>query len=94
LFDTRPEDTPNAPIDDHSVERWYRSIGLFVGKREGKPLAIHLLKSHDGREFAILINGKKIKTLTPAMKIRVAMRFLTHTHIYHTDVDKNFGDVR
>ena len=76
LFDYRPEDTPNAPIDDPRVSRWYRSIGLFEGQRKKKPLTIHLLQTHDKREFAILVNGKDIKTVTSRSTIRVANRFL------------------
>ena len=76
LFDYRPEDTPNAPIDDARVSRWYRSIGLFEGQRKKKPLTIHLLQTHDKREFAILVNGKDLKTITSRSTIRVANRFL------------------
>lgn len=76
LFDYRPEDTPNAPIDDLRVSRWYRSIGLFEGQRKKKPLTIHLLQTHDKREFAILVNGKDLKTITSRSTIRVANRFL------------------
>lgn len=76
LFDYRPEDTPNAPIDDPRVSRWYRSIGLFEGQRKKKPLTIHLLQTHDKREFAILVNGKDLKTITSRSTIRVANRFL------------------
>jgi len=80
LFDVRPDDTPNAPIDDPRVSRWYHSIGLFVGRKNKKPLSIHLLQTHDKREFAILINGKDIKTITPTTNIklasRIAIRFL------------------
>ena len=74
LFDYRPVDRPNAPIEDTRVSKWYRSIGLFEGKKDGKPLAIHLLQTHDKREFAILINGKDIKTVSAREKIRLATR--------------------
>jgi hypothetical protein len=76
LFDSRPDDTPNAPIDDPRVSKWYRSIGLFEGQRKKKPLTLHLLQSHDKREFAILVNGKDLQTITNRSAIRVANRFL------------------
>ena len=76
LFDYRPDDTPNAPIGDPRVARWYRSIGLFEGQRKKKPLTIHLLQSHDKREMAVLVNGKDLQTITSRSAIRVANRFL------------------
>lgn len=73
-FDYRPVDTKNAPIGDARVERWYRSVGLFEGKKDGKIHRIHLLQAHDKTHLSVLVNGE-FKSFDPRTN-RVATRFL------------------
>lgn len=71
-FDLRPKDTPNAPTNDARIDRWYRSIGLFEGHKNKKPISVHLLKAFDESHYALLINGKELKTIYGVSDMRLA----------------------
>ena len=71
-FDLRPTDTPNAPTNDTRIDRWYRSVGLFEGHKNKKPLKVHLLEAFDKSHYALLMNGKELKTIYRYDEIKLA----------------------